>query len=311
MKSKFYKYVPLVIGFVMVLSACSEDDSDDPIAAPSNTPKPTATFSINGSADKATYDILKGSQVIISYTARTAAGGGKDLDEISLTQTGSNQTSDFKVVSDNGKNYDFASSTPQSIANADDNSFSFTKTIFDITSKIGVTTYTFAVKDKDGLTTVSEFDINVITSTPFNVTKNGAVWHIKGKQRGSWSLTGDSSISAVSGNPAMFADIMNNNAVSTPFTGSFEVGSSRANTDFVKAEASFDYDNASRQLARAAYDAGNKITETVTAPAAGDVYIFNLGDGSISMVSITLIDPNISCGQGCANPGSMDFEYKK
>ena len=310
MKLNKFKYATLVFGLFMMISACSDDDSDDPIA-PTSTPKPEATISVNGAVDKATYDVLKDSPVKISYTARSAAGGGRDLDKISLTQNGINATTNFKVTSSNGNDYDFSTSTPQNIPNSDDNNLSFTETVVNITSKVGVTTYTFTVTDKDGLQTVTTFDINVVTATPFNLNKAGAIWHIEGQQRGSWSLTGDSSISAVSGNPEMYADIMNTDAVSTTFTGSFEVGSSRANTDFVKAPAAFDYANASREVAQAAYDTLNQITETVTAPAVGDVYIFNLGNGGLALVSITAIDPNAACGPACANPGRMDFEYRK
>lgn len=309
MKTKYFKYLPLVIGFAMAFSSCSDDDSDDP--APSSTPRPVATYSVNGSADDASYDVLRGSSVIISYTARSAAGGGKDLDVISLTQSGVNATNNFTVTSSNGRDYNFSTAVPQQIANADDNNLSFTDTLTNITSQVGVTSYTFVVTDNDGLSTTSTFDINVITSTPFTSIDTGEVWHIAGLRRGSWSLTGDSSISAVTGNPDMNADIMNNNVVSTPFTGSFEVGANRANTDFVKASAMFDFSTASKEMAQAAYDAGNKITETVDPISVGDVFIFNLGDGSLSIVSVITLDPSASCGSGCANPGVMEFEYKK
>jgi hypothetical protein len=313
MKKKFFKYIPIALGAIMMMASCADDDEENPQNNDPTVPKPTIEVSVNGEANLDIYEVTTGDTIILEMTALTAAGGGAKLDVVSLSQSGTNLSNNISMTaSGSGDPYDFFSGADVDIKNADNENLSLSGTFHNITSSVGETTYEFTVKDKDGLIAKKSFKIQVSDpTTPFTSTNTGEIWHIKGLKRGSWSLTGDSSISAVGGQNENEAHIINTNAAGVTFTGSFKVGDNVSNTTFVKAASSFDYANATLESAEAAYIAGTASTSTTTAPTVDDVYIYELSNGNNIVVKITSIDLAADCGAGCNNPGKLDFEYKK
>lgn len=312
MKKRIFKYIPIALVAIMMAS-CADDDEENPLNDNPTVPKPTIEVSVNGETNQSTYEVLQNDTVEIYMTALAAAGGGANLDVVSLSQTGNNATnSNFTLTaSESGDPYDFSTGSEQNIKNADNERLTLSGSFSNITGNVGNTTYEFTVKDKDGLIATNSFTIEVVTSTPFASTNTGEIWHIRGLKRGSWSLTADSAISAINSQNENEADIINTDAAGVTFTGSFKVGDNRANTTFVKASSAFDYTNATQEDAMTAFNAGTATSVTASAPAVGDVFIYQLGGGNYTVVKITSIDPTASCGAGCNNPGKMDFEYKK
>lgn len=309
MKTKLFKYLPLVLGFVMALSSCSEDDSDDPIPQ-TTTPKPIVNITVNGVDNEDSYTVGQNQGVSITINALSASGGGANLDKIRVVQNGDNQVAtsgDFDFVSAENNTFDFATNTDKDIKNAENENLVLTGTFSNITSNVGTTTYTITVTDDDGITSTREFEIVVFTS--FTTTETGMIYHIGGSKDGSYSLTSDTTISV--GDASLLADLSNTDAAGSAFTGSFKVGDTRSlAVDLVRVPSGgYDYATGSMQEAQDVYDAGTPVT-SISNPAVDDLYIYSLPNGEIAVVKITSVEPmNNDCN--CNNMGRMEFEYKK
>lgn len=312
MKTKLFKYVPIAIGAIMMMASCADDDEENPQNNDPTVPKPTVSVTVNGESNMDIYEVTTGDTIFMEMNALTAAGGGAKLDKVSLSQSGDNISNSISMTaSGSGDAYDFFTGAEVDIKAADNENLSLSGSFTTISSSVGETTYEFTVKDKDGLITRNNFKIQVSDpTTPFTSTETGEIWHIAGQNRGSWSLTGDSSVSAVGGQNENEAHIINSDGAGVTFTGSFEVGANVSNTTFVKAASSFDYANATVESANIAFSAGTATTFTATAPSVDDVFIYDV-NGDYVVVKVTAIDPAADCGAGCANPGKMTFEYKK
>lgn len=314
MRKKFFNYIPIALGAIMMMTSCSDDDDENPLNNNPTVPKPTIEVSVSGDKiSSSTYSVLTGDSIVLNMTALTAAGGGAKLDVVSLSQQGVNATNNTFALtaSESGDPYDFSTAAEVNIKNADNERLTLSGSFTDLTTNVGETTYEFTVKDRDGLIATNQFTIRVSDpTTAFSSTETGEIWHIAGQNRGSWSLTGDSSISALGGQNENEAELINTDNAGMTFTGSFKVGDNVSNTAFVKA-TSFDYANASLESAEAAYNAGTATTSTTAAPAVDDVYIYELSNGDHIVVKILSIDPAADCGTGCNNSGRLDFEYKK
>lgn len=304
---KIFKYVPIILGLVMVMSSCGDDDETEPVAAVVN---PTLVVSVNGSqiASGATIDVLTNSTVTLAITANKV-GNGRDLDVMSITQSGPNSATPFNIQAGANDPYNFADGTGQTLKGDDDETFTGTGVFTSITGNTGSTAYNVTVTDKEGKSTSVTFSIVVadpVVSTAFTVNKTGSINHIEGRGIGSWNLATDTTV-AKSMSTTM-ADIRNTNTAGDPFTGAFRVGTSRTTTDFVVAAATYDYDAADVEGATAAYSAGAKVT-TAT-PTVGSVYIFSV-NGTITLVKVTEIDASFNGGSWVGNLGKMTFTYKR
>tara|TARA_B110000503_G_scaffold140881_1_gene232944 strand:- start:1103 stop:2011 length:909 start_codon:yes stop_codon:yes gene_type:complete len=298
-----FKYVPIILGLVMVMSSCGDDD----ITAPaSSAPAPTLNYSVNSSADMSSYSLTTGDAVTIAITANKL-GTGKDLDLISISQNGANVTNSMSFTIGNNT-YDFSTSAEQKIQNADDETFQAIGTFIGIASNSGTTTYAITVKDRDGVTTTKSFNIVVAAPTsPFTISKTGVIYHIEGQGRGSWNLETDTTVSKATS--ATMADIRNADAAGDPFTGAFRVGTSRTTTTFVVAATGYDFDNATVTGATAAYNAGTAVTSAT--PTVGAVYIYSV-NGTITLVKVSEINASFNnAGAWTGNLGRMTFDYKK
>lgn len=311
MKKKFFKYIPIALGAIMMMASCADDDEENPLNDNPTVPKPTVEVSVNGETGMDIYEVLVGETIVLNMSAFPAVNGGANLDVVSLSQQGVNATNNFILMaSESGDPYDFSTAAEVDIKNVDNERLILSDTLSNITVNTGETTYDFTVKDKDGLIGTSSFKIQVNNpTTPFTSTETGEIWHIAGQNRGSWSLTQDTSIAIA--NSESEAEIVNTDAAAATFTGEFKVGDNLSSTTFVKAATSFDYANATVESAEIAYTNGTASTSTLTAPTVDDVYIFKLDNGNHAVVKITSIDPNADCGVGCLNTGKMEFEYKK
>ena len=300
---KIFKYVPIILGLVMVMSSCGDDDDTEPV---STTPAPSLNYSINSSADKSSYDVTTREAITISITANKI-GTGRDLDLIRISQNGANVINSM-MFSVGNNTYDFSTAADQTIKNADDETFTVSGTFTGISLNVGTTTYTVTVTDKDGVATTKSFDIVVAEpQIPFTSVDTASIWNINGSLSGSYDLDNDVNVSRTLA--PVLADIENTDALSAAFTGSFKIGNNKGG-NLLKASASFDFANATVTSAAAEFNGGGTPGKTVTNPANGDVYIFDKGNGSFIAVQISDLDPANTAGS-MTNTGIMTFIYKK
>ena len=90
-----FKYAPIILGLVMVMSSCGDDDETEPAAVIN----PTLSISVNGNqvANGATVNLETESSVSLSITANRV-GSGKDLNTMSITHSGDNLTTPFTMT---------------------------------------------------------------------------------------------------------------------------------------------------------------------------------------------------------------------
>lgn len=301
---KIFKYMPIVLGLVMVMSSCGDDEGDGTTPAVAT---PTLSISVNGTSNETTYNVVQGAEINIAITGQKA---DKDLDVIKVVQNGINAitTGVGFTFSSTSNTYNLENNIAVSIKNADDETLLIRDTLFNITSNVGITTYTFSLTDNAGLVATKAIDISVTAAaTPFTVTDTASIWHIEGMLQGSYNLNTDANVSKSMSSSN--ADIRNTDMAGATFTGSFKVGDLRTTSDFVKADAGFDFATATATSAQAAYDAIGTKSRVAANPAANDVYLFNV-NGTITAVQVMSIDPNNTAG-GTGNPGKMTFVYKK
>lgn len=301
-----FKYLPIVLGFVMVMSSCGEDEGGDDITPV--TPQPTVAVSINGQvvANDGTYEAVVNESIVLAVTAQKA---DRDLDEVKLVQNGINAVSTGVGVTlkTTTEVYPLENNIAVSIKNDDDETFLGRDTLNAITNNVGVTSYTFTFTDKDGNVATSEISISVSApDVQFTSTNTGRVYHIESSFRGSWSFTTDTTVSKTTSEAE--ADFRNTTAAGTAMNGSFKVGDLRTTSNFVVAPSTFDYDNATVTSAEAAYDAITAKSTSGTA-ADGNVYIYSV-NGEIVLVKITEVNTTDNSGS-TTNTGYIDFEYKK
>lgn len=300
---KMFKYVPVILGLIMVMSSCGDDDETEPAAAVS---VPSVSYSVDGSSNMSTYNLTTSTSGVTIAVTVQKTGTGKDIDKISISQSGVNVTTGF-VLNTSTETYDFSSGTDVTIKNADDESFVGTGT-FAIRGNVGTTTYTIKATDNDGVSTTKSFSIVVAApTTPFTETKTGVIYNINGSLLGTWNLAEDTSTTASTVPSAGEVFMRNTNVAPNAFTGAFTILPTSSN--LVVAAAGFDYANATVTSAETAYNAGTAVS-SITAPAVGDVYIVNGGSGNFAAVKIMSIDPNDNTCN-CGNKGKMTFEYKK
>jgi phosphatidylethanolamine-binding protein (PEBP) family uncharacterized protein len=303
---KIFKYVPIILGLVMVMSSCGDDDETEPAVVIN----PTLSVSVNGNqvASGATVNVETGDSVSLSITANRV-GSGKDLNTMSITQSGANQTTPFNIQAGDNDPYTFGDGNPQTLKNADDETFVGTGVFTGITGTEGTTTYTITVTDKDALSTTVSFSIavaNAVTATPLSITKTGHFWHVAGPTTsvGAWNISTDTL--APSGSVQTGTVLTNTDAASTTFTGGFSLSTG---SDMVVG-TSANFDNATVESATATYTAGAKLTVNAS-PAVGDVYVIKMANGNYVVAKVTILDPTDTSGGGTTNVGKMTFDYKK
>lgn len=292
---KIFKYVPIILGLVMVMSSCGDDDETAPAAS---APAPTLNYSVNSSADMSSYALNTNEAVTIAITANKL-GTGKDLDFISIAQNGANVTNSMMFTVGNNT-YDFSTAADQSIKNDDDETFQVIGTFTGITSNVGTTTYTITVKDRDGVTTSKSFDIVVADpTTPLSTMKSGYFYHVGGSLAGRWNVSTDTSIAGTG------TLLENTDVAGDPFTGAFDLS---MGSTMVVGSAS-NYDNATVESAEATYNAGTAVTANNT-PVVNDVYVVKTATGDYIVIKVTDINAaDNTCV--CGNRGKMSFIYKK
>lgn len=292
---KIFKYVPIILGLVMVMSSCGDDEED----APDTVSTPSLNISVNSSADQSSYTVAPGDAITLAITAAKA---DRDLDLISISQNGANVSTGI-IFTVGNNTYDFSTNAGQSLGNADDETLSATGTFTDITSNVGITTYSVKVTDKDGVSTTKSFDIVVeAPATPLATTVSGAFYHIAGTEAGAWNISTDMSVSL--GTVQTGTVLTNNDVAGDPFTGSFDL--STGSTMVIGTTS--DYTDATVESAEATYNAGTSVTANST-PAVGDVYVVKMENGNYAVISITALDPDDTTSPG--NKGIISFDYKK
>lgn len=304
MKKAFFKYIPLVLGLALTFTACKKDDKDDdnPFTAKNKNPKIEYTIGLNGTVNQASYQVEQGSEAKLYLKVNQAPDGGK-LDKIELTYPAGSSL----ILNSANSNYILVTGISMDIDNKDNNELIATSNPLP-TVELGSTTYGLKVVDKDGNSTTISFILEVVEpegdDTPFTVNKTGQIYHIGGKNEGSWSIDLDEEVRSANKEDA---EIQNTDLAGDPFTGAFKVGSNLTNVSFVK-DNSYDYDNATVESADAAFVGGTSVTSE-SSPSVGDVYIFDV-NGDYVVVKITEIDAsNNDCE--CGNTGRMSFSYKK
>jgi len=297
---KIFKYVPIILGLVMLMSSCGDDDE----TAPAAVLAPTLSISIN-STQIASGDVINvetGTSVTLSITANRV-GSGKDLDVMSITQSGLNTVSPFIIQAGASDPYNFAGGTEVSLKNDDDETFFGTGIFTNITASAGSTAYTITVKDKDGNTTAVRFSIAVTNpTTPLQNNKSGYFYHIAGSETGAWNISSDTTVS--SGSMQTGTVLTNTNIAGNAFTGAFSLSSG---STMVVGTAG-DFDNATVESAEAVYNGGAAVTAN-TAPAVGDVYIVKMENGNYVALKVIALDPNDTTSPN--NKGKISFDYKK
>lgn len=276
-----------------LLTSCADDEITD------DTPRPSLTVTeLNFGSNNGDVVATPGSQVAFRWNA-VKAGGGADLDKFELIQTGVNVTTPTPATA-GGRNLPL-----ESMPSAIENQYIDTL-VLNAGSNLGVTTYTFRVTDKNGLTAETFVRVEVRASgTPMTNEVTGQFFHIGGSLQGSYDLVAGANVASTAANNGV-RDISNTDAAGNPFTGSWEaINDSR----FVKA-AGFDYDNATVEAAEAAYTAGSA-NAAVNGPAVGDIYIARLrGANNYAVIKVTALDPNNNdCN--CGNRGKLTFDYKR
>lgn len=269
-----------LIGASMVMTSCA-DDSDDPAVPPTLTV--TEENSANGVVDG---KVNTSSDTL--YFKWDSRAGDASLETFLVERDGVSQSS---VLTENGNDLD------ENIKSSVNRSY---QDGIKLPALGGV--YTFKVTDRDGESATVE--IEVMVGTPMANEVNGAFFHIEGSLQGSYDLVNETTVAASGANS--LKDMSNTDAAGDPFTGSWEA---KNTTMFVKAN-SFDYANATVQMAANAY-ANGTASASVADPVAGDIYIAKLrGTNDYAVVKVTDVDPtDNSCN--CGNTGKITFDYKK
>lgn len=268
-----------LIGASMVMTSCA-DDSDDPAVPPTLTV--TEENSANGVVDgkvNTSADTL--------YFKWDSRAGDANLKTFSIELNGNPLT----VTTENGNDLS-------------DNIKSSSNTSYQDGAKFPASAgvYTFTVTDKDGES--ASVDIEVMVGTPLSTEVTGAFFHIEGTSQGSYDLVNNTTVAASGANS--LKDMSNTDAAGDPFTGSWTAKNS---TMFVKV-SSFDYANATAQMAANAYNNGTA-SASVADPIVGDFYIAKLrGTSDYAVIKVTNVDPNDNTCN-CGNKGKITFDYKK
>ncbi|MBL4710408.1 MAG: hypothetical protein JKY48_18415 [Flavobacteriales bacterium] len=297
---KIFKYVPVILGLMMVMSSCTDDDETTPADAAST---PSVSYTVGTTSNLASYDLTTGSTATTITINVQKTGTGKDIDVISISQSGANVTTGF-VLTTSTESYDFSAGSDVTIKNDDDESFVGSGS-FNITSNVGTTTYTIKATDKDGVSTSKSFDIVVADPvTAFTSTNNGTIYHIGGSLKGSWNLSADS---AEASNTMATGTILSNlDMAGAAFTGQIALSDTLS---FTKAAVSFDYANATVTSTEAALNASTNSVSVVNNPAIGDVYFIRNQTGIIALKVTGFDASDNTCN--CGNTGKLTFEYKK
>lgn len=164
----------------------------------------------------------------------------------------------------------------------------------------GTLTYKFTLTDQEAKETSATFTVTIPAGTPLAVSKSGSFYHISGVNPGAWNLDGDAAVS-VSGT-ASTKSMKNTDAAGVTFTGSWTSDAANG-TMYVKSNT-FDFANATEELAMAAYALGTP-SASVTNPAVGDIYIGKKGT-TYYAIKITAFDTTSK-----GNLGKISFDYKK
>jgi len=290
---KLLNYAAAMMAGAFLLTSCGEDDIND------DTPRPTLTVSeLNEGITNGEITVTPGASLAFRWNA-VQAGGGSALDAFTISQTGVNVTVPLPATT-TGRTLPLES-FPSAIRTQYRDTL-----IINAGQNLGVTTYTFKVTDRDGLSAEVEVRVEVAQSgTPMTNEKTGQFFHIGGSLQGSYNLVASENVSSTAANEAV-RDISNTDQVGNPFTGSFEAKNA---TRYVLA-AGFDYDNATVEAAAAAFNAGSG-NAAVNAPTAGQIYIAKLrGGNDYAVIKVTNVDPdNNDCN--CGNRGKLVFDYKK
>lgn len=289
---KLLNYVAALAAGAMVFTSCADDINED-------TPRPTLTVTeLNFGINSGDVDATPGSTIAFRWNA-VKAGGGADMEKFEIIQTGVNVTT--PIPSTAGNRSVPLNSMPSAIQNQYIDTL-----VLNAGSNLGVTTYTFRVTDKNGLTAETVVRVEVKASgTPMTTEVTGQFFHIGGSLQGSYDLVAGANIASTPANEGV-RDMSNSDAIGNPFTGSWDAKNA---TRYVKVTG-FDYANATAQAAEAAYTAGaNNVA--VNGPAVGDIYVARLrGANNFAVIKVTAIDPNNNdCN--CGNRGKLTFDFKK
>lgn len=288
---KNFKWLALGLISATFLTSC-EDDEDD------TNPNPVITVEEAISSATGTVTVVPGTTVELKWNARKE-GTGAELETFAISSQGLNSINPIPT-SDAGNDF------PYSISNADDDQYIDFISV-NAGTNIGSTNWTFTVTDKDGKTASTSIAVEVANAaTPLAVETMGAYFHIQGSEHGAFDLMTGMSVAASGADDTK--DMINTDAVSTTFTGSWTTGAGNT-TMFVKATG-FDYANATEEAAMTAYNAGTA-SASVASPAVDDVYVALLRGGSdYAVIKITKVDAaDNTCN--CVHTGIMEFDYKK
>lgn len=163
--------------------------------------------------------------------------------------------------------------------------------------------FTFKVVDKEDQEASITVTINKISApatTPLNTEKNGVIWNIIGPNKGAWDLVSDQGVSV--NEPDANKDMKNTSTVNDGWKNEW---TSMNGTLFVKAN-SYNYANATLEAAITAYNAGTP-SQTVTNPAANDIYIAKLrGGNNYVVIKVTNVVETTN-----DNLDKIEFSYKK
>lgn len=290
-----------LIGASMMMTSCT-DDTEDPDAPKPNLSVTAFTANQTGTVNEG-FEVGTGTTIMFAINA--AKVGGTDLQDFSVTVGGANSISTLNPTTEG---YEYGAGA-ESLKNADDEVYIDTLTIDGVfLSNEGTNNFQFVVTDKDGQSTTVDIAMEIKDATPLANEVTGAFFHIGGSAQGAYDLVAGAPVAGTGGSAdPTVQDMKNTDQAGDAFTGSWTAGNA---TTFVKADGSFDYDNATEDAAMDAYNNGTA-TANVNDPATGDIYIAKVRGGSDYMViKITDVDPTDNTCQ-CGNTGKMSFDFKK
>lgn len=278
---KLRNYLAFALAAGVMFTSCDKEGDED--GAPI-----IAEFTVDGVKDATAGEHLAGDTVSIAFIAT-------DDDEVTsykitsvAVNTNIEEEGDIKAGS---KNISTSYVVPETAQEG-----------FDIVLTVEIT-------DNADQTASKSYTITVgAAETELAMNKEGMFYHISGELHGAYDLVGDSTVRS-KGDDAK-KDMVNTNSAGTTFTGSFTAGNS---TMFVQAASTFDYDNATVESAKAAYDAGTAEAGH-NDPQVGDIFIAKLRGGSDYVVlKVTEVDPTYEDGGSVVgvNNGRIVFSYKK
>lgn len=298
MKMRKFKFLTVaLLGMSTLFLTSCEDDTDDPL-----TPSPNLDITVLTSDNQNVMndDVTVPSGTTIQFFINAVKTGDSDLNTFEINRGG---TLSIGSLPETSKGYDY-DTDPQNLKNADDETYRDTLTISGNLITNGEISMEFVVTNKDGKTTTQTILVTVDNPTPLNNEIMGAFFHIGGSSEGAYNLIAEETV-PLSGADAN-KDMNNTDAAGTTFTGSWEALNS---TNYVMDNA-YDYDNATEESARDAYNNGTAMKE-VTNPQVGDIFIAKLrGNDEYAVINITKVDPtDNTCN--CANTGIIEFDFKK